>query len=154
MEWHFPENTAGYQDPRAYVLPGSWLVATSRTSNRRGEGETTNDLISLLLGMKDFMKKLGKMKFGEFVGCLTKVLAAEGLTAVNGNWWCKRGKKKWEWGHQPQGSVRTRKNSALSSQWSRVSLMPGWDIDNPCFFSHYMMSSAKKTKHLKSLMFL
>lgn len=47
--------------------------------------EFANDLISLLLGMKDFMKKLGKMKFGEFDGCLRKVLAAEGLTAVNGN---------------------------------------------------------------------
>lgn len=32
------------------------------------------DLISLLLGIKDFMRKLGKMRFGEFDGCLRKVL--------------------------------------------------------------------------------
>lgn len=44
-----------------------------------------NDLISWLLEMKDFMTKLGRMRFGEFGGSLRKVLVADGLTAIKGN---------------------------------------------------------------------
>ena len=44
-----------------------------------------NDLISCLLGMKDFMTKLGKMRFGEFGGSLRKALIANRLTAIKGN---------------------------------------------------------------------
>lgn len=40
---------------------------------------------SLLLGMKDIMKKLGKMKFGEFDGCLRKVLANGWANSNKGN---------------------------------------------------------------------
>lgn len=65
------------------MLPGSWLVATSWTSNRRGEGEMT--VCSLLLGMKDIMKKLGKMKFGESDGCLSKVRANRWANSNKGN---------------------------------------------------------------------
>lgn len=49
--------------------------------------EFATDLISFLLGMKNFMKKLGKIRFGEFYGCLRKVLARRWANSNKG--WSK-----------------------------------------------------------------
>lgn len=59
----------------SWQLAGCYFMDIKQKRGRRNDSlELAIDLITLLLGMENFMKKLGKMRFGEFDGCLRKVL--------------------------------------------------------------------------------